>query len=136
MTPSAKKKILIIEDDQFLKRIYDIKLKKEGFEVKLASDGDEGIEKLKEGWKPELILLDLIMPKKNGFEVLEEIKMDNGLADIPVVILSNLGQEADIKRGIELGAVDFLVKTEFSIDAVVNKVKEYLAKAALKKSKG
>jgi len=85
------------------------------------------------GERPDLILLDLILPKKNGFEVLQEIKANPALADIPVVILSNLGQESDIKRGMELGAADFLVKMEYSIDAVANKIREYLVKDKLKK---
>ena len=121
-----------MEDDEFLKRVYNLKLAKEGFEVMLASDGDEAMVKLK-GERPDLILLDLILPKKNGFEVLQEIKANPALADIPVVILSNLGQESDIKRGMELGAADFLVKMEYSIDAVANKIREYLVKDKLKK---
>lgn len=121
----AKHTILIVEDDVFLMNLLTLKMRKENFEVVQAFDGVEAIEKLK-GVRPSLILLDLILPKKNGFEVLQEISQDPQLSNIPVVIISNLGQESDIARGKELGAIEYYVKARLSIDDLVNKVKEIL----------
>ena len=125
--PKSKSKILVIEDDQFLLKVYKNKLEEEGFEVALAVDGIEGFSKAKEN-KPELILLDLILPKKTGFEVLEDLKNDEATKGIPVMILSNLGQESDIEKGINMGAVDYIVKANYSINEVVARVKEQLAR--------
>lgn len=118
-------KVLIAEDDQFLLMAYSAKMKKAGFEAIIAADGDEAIAKAEES-QPDIILLDLVMPKKDGFEVLEAIKNNPKIKDTPVVILSNLGQEDDIKRGKELGAADYLVKSDISIKAVVEKINEVL----------
>jgi len=116
-------KVLVAEDDKFLMKVYETKLSKEGFEFIPASDGAMAISKI-ESEKPNIILLDLIMPNKNGFEVLETIKANPELKDIPVLILSNLGQESDIEKGIALGAVDFIVKSNMSIQEVVDKIRE------------
>jgi DNA-binding response OmpR family regulator len=122
---SKQLKVLVIEDDVFLLRILDVKLSREGLNVIKAVDGEQAVDlTLKE--IPDLILLDLILPKKDGFDVLREIKDNPKTQAIPVLILSNLGQEVDIERGLELGAVDYLVKTRFSINAVIEKVKQYL----------
>jgi two-component system alkaline phosphatase synthesis response regulator PhoP len=116
-------KILIVEDEFFLRNILEKKLQAEGFDVILASDGVEAVEKtVKE--VPDLILLDLILPKKNGFEVLEEIKKDPYLKDIPVIIISNLGQEIDIDRAKKFGVNEYLIKAHTSLDTVVEKIKE------------
>jgi len=122
-----QKKILLIEDDKFLNRAYKDGLERAGFEISTAVDGVSGLEKMK-AEKPNLVLLDLVMPGKNGFEVLEEMRMDEELKDIRVVILSNLGQETDVRKGKELGAVDYLIKTDWSMREVVEKVKYHLAK--------
>ena len=121
-------KVLLVEDDLFLSKILSSKFKKEGFLVELAMDGEEGLKKVK-SFAPDIILLDLIMPKKNGFEVLEEIKLNDKTKNIPVIILSNLGQNSDVSKGKELGAVDYLVKANFSLKEVVAKVREHLAKS-------
>lgn len=126
------KKILVVEDDRFLSKVYSKKLTKEGYDVSLAVEGSEAVRKVKEEL-PNLILLDLILPGKSGFEVLAEIKSDAKTSKIPVVILSNLGQEEDIRRGKELGAKDYLVKSNMSINEVVDKVKEHIAKIHLGK---
>lgn len=123
----ASKVILVVEDDRFLSRIYSTKLTKEGYEVVLAVEADEADRKLKEK-KPDLILLDLVLPKRSGFEFLEEIKQNADFKAIPVIILSNLGQEEDIARGKKLGAADYLVKANFSIQEVVEKIKKQLVK--------
>lgn len=122
-----QKKILMIEDDIFLRKIYRDKLSRAGFDFIEATNGEEGINKVIFE-KPDLVLLDLILPRKNGFDVLIEMKGDKSTKGIPVIILSNLGQESDIKRGLSLGAQDYLVKTDVSLSEVVDKVKEVLVK--------
>lgn len=130
-----KTKILIIEDDKFLVKALQDHLKRVGFVVVIAMDGEEGL-KLIISEKPDLILLDLILPKKGGFEVLAEISgnSDDEIKSIPILILSNLGQESDLKKGLELGAVGYLIKTDFSMKAIVKKIKECLAKRKVKKN--
>ena len=118
-------KILLVEDDLSLLKIYSNKLKISGFDVSMAITGDEALRKVKTEL-PDLVLLDLILPGKDGFMVLEEIKSDPKTKKIPVVILSNLGQESDIKRGKELGAIDYLVKSDIGLMDLVAKMKRYL----------
>ena len=125
------KKILMIEDDIFLRKIYRDKLTRAGFEFIEATNGEEGLSKVLSE-KPDLVLLDLILPRKNGFDVLAEMKMNVNVHHIPVVILSNLAQESDRKRGLALGAEDYLVKTEVTLAEVVEKVKVWLLKQANK----
>lgn len=116
-------KILIIEDDQILSDVLHRKLVKEGYEVFTAKDGEEGLEKTQE-IKPDLILLDIVMPKKDGFDVLEELRKNKKL--IPIIIISNSGQSVEISKAIALGAKDYLVKAEFDPEEVVLKVKKVL----------
>ena len=120
-------KILMIEDDKFLRKIYRDKLTRAGFDFIEATNGEEGLNKVISE-SPDLVLLDLILPRKNGFDVLIEMKRNENTKKIPVIILSNLGQESDIKRGLELGAQDYLVKPEISLSEVVDKVKEWIIK--------
>lgn len=120
----------MIEEDRFLRKIYRDKLSRLGFEFLEATNGEEGLNKII-AEKPDLVLLDLILPRKNGFDVLIDMKSNKNTDKIPVIILSNLGQESDIKRGLSLGAKDYLVKTEVSLSEVVNKVKEELVKAKI-----
>ncbi len=123
-----KKKVLIIEDDKFLIKLYGDTLRRNNFEVVDAATGGEGFHKaLKE--KPDLIILDLVLPRKSGFEVLSEIKTNSEIKDTPVIILSNLGQDSDIKRGKDLGAVSYLVKSDFSVNKLPEIVKEEIAKS-------
>ena len=120
-----KPTILLIEDDPFLSSVLRMKLEKESFKVIRAADGDEALNFLTEqGVKPDLILLDLILPKKNGFEVLETIRQDPLLEKLPVIIISNLGQPSDIERGKALGVIEYFVKARLSIEELVNKVKK------------
>jgi DNA-binding response OmpR family regulator len=123
-----KTKILIVEDDKFLIKLYSNKLRREGFEVTEAISGEEAMNKIF-GEKPNLILLDLVLPQKSGFEILSDIKLNPETKDIPVIILTNLGQESDVKRGLALGAVAYLVKTDFSINKLPEIVKEYLVRS-------
>lgn len=126
---STKAKILLAEDDKFISMAYQAGLESAEFEVLLASDGDEALNAIKKE-NINLVLLDLMMPKKNGFEFLEEINKDESLKKIPVIVLSNLGQESDIKRCKELGAVDYLIKANFSMQEVVDRVKDHLLNKA------
>lgn len=116
-------KILVIEDDKFLRELIARKLREENYEVSEAVDGEEGFQKVQEE-KPDLILLDLILPGIDGFEVLAKIKEDPTLAQIPVIILSNLGQRDDIEKGLRLGAIDFLVKAHFTPNEIIEKIKK------------
>lgn len=126
-----KQKILMIEDDHFLRKIYRDKLTRAGFEFIEATNGIEGTNKVISE-KPDLVLLDLMLPRKNGFDVLIDIRENKDTRNIPVIILSNLGQESDIKRGFSLGAKDYLVKSEINLSQVVQKVREWLTKEGVK----
>ena len=121
-------KILIIEDDQRINKVYMAKLSVEGIAVVTALDGEEGLRKVYSE-KPDLILLDLMLPRKSGFDILKEIKADPKVKDIPVLILSNLAQEKEIEEGLALGAEDYLVKTDYSIQQVMEKIKKALEKS-------
>lgn len=119
--PSAKK-ILIIEDDVFLGDVLVKKLADEGYTAYLARDGALGIKQLKE-LKPDLVLLDIILPTKSGYDVLEEKNADHTVSDIPVIVISNSGQPVEIDRAIKLGVKDYLVKAQFDPEEVLTKVK-------------
>ena len=119
------KKILLIEDDKFLRDLMNKKLLSMGYDVVAAADGESGLTMIKES-KPDVVLLDLILPGINGFEVLERAKKDPETASIPVIILSNLGQSEDIEKGLKLGAKDFLVKAHFTPQEIINKLKAIL----------
>ncbi len=118
-------KILVVEDDKFLRELISRKLSDEGFDITQAVDGEDGIEKIKQV-KPDLVLLDLILPSIDGFEVLSRIKEDPSVASIPVIILSNLGQKEEIEKGLSLGAVDFLIKAHFTPGEIIDKIKTLL----------
>jgi len=118
------KTVLLVEDDKFLSTLLKNRLEKEGFNILYAADGEEAINTLRENSvKPDLVLLDIILPKKNGFEVLEEIKLDLELKTLPIIIISNLGQDDDLARGKDLGALQYYVKAQTSIDDLVSKVR-------------
>lgn len=121
-------KILIIEDETVLLKVLAEKFENEKFDVVLAEDGEEGLLKVR-GSKPDMILLDIILPKKDGIEVLKELKADPELKDIPVIIISNLGSDEKIRETLQLGAVDYLIKTQHPINEVVERVQEHLRKA-------
>ena len=117
------KKILLIEDEEILINLLQKKLANEGYDISVARNGQEGLELIKE-IRPDLILLDIIMPKMGGFEVLEEMQKDQELKNIPVIIISNSGQPVEIDRAQKLGAKDWLIKTDFDPQEVIDKVKK------------
>lgn len=119
------KKILFVEDEPHLQKAVGEVLKQEGFEIFAALDGEEGL-KLARKEKPDLILLDLILPKKDGFEVLKELKTDKELKDISVIILTNLEGTGDVEKALNLGATTYLVKANYELEDIVAKVKEFL----------
>jgi len=119
------KKILIVEDDKFLRELIVQKLIKEGYDIAEAVDGEKGLKSIKDE-KPDLVLLDLILPGIDGFEVLAKMKEDVAMAQTPVIILSNLGQKDDIERGLKMGAVDYLIKAHFTPGEIIEKIKTVL----------
>jgi len=123
---AQKSIVLLIEDDNLLVRMYQDKFTVDGYKVVVALNGEEGLAKIKKE-KPTLILLDIMMPKLNGFEVLKKIKADPETKSIPVVLLTNLGGQDDAKKGLEMGAVAYLIKSDYTPDETVAKVKEILA---------
>lgn len=122
-----KVKILLIEDDPFLSSMYSTKFELENFLVYSAEDGEKGLEKAFSE-KPDIILLDVLMPKMNGFQVLEKLKANKETQPIPVIMLTNLNQKDDIEKGAALGAVDYLIKAHFMPSEVVDKIKKVIAK--------
>lgn len=124
-TAEKKKKVVVVEDEEALGRVYLIKLKQAGIEAVLAVNGEEGLDKIKSE-KPDLVLLDLMLPVHDGFWLLEEKRKIKDIRDIPVIVLSNLGQEQDKKRAEDLGVKDYLVKAEMSFKSITEKVKKFL----------
>lgn len=122
---SEEKYVLIIEDDSFYSNVYKTKIEKEGLSAVLASDGEEALKIAMEK-KPALVILDLVMPEKDGFQTLTEMSSDPNLKDIPVVVLSNLSQEEDIKYVMDLGAKEYIIKANIPINELIQKIKKYL----------
>jgi len=121
-------RILLAEDDRFLRKAAETALKRQGFTVLAAVDGEEAL-RIARTDAPHLILLDLIMPKLQGFEVLRALKADAATAAIPVIILSNLGQDSDVKQAMEAGAAGYFVKANLSLQDLVKRVVEVLGGA-------
>lgn len=120
-------KILIAEDDVFYQKFYTTKLQEKGFEIVLAIDGEDAIQKISESI-PDIILLDIIMPKKDGFEVLASIRSNAITQNIPVIIFSSLGQTNDIQKAINLGAKDYVNKSFYDFDLLLSKINAYTKK--------
>lgn len=121
----AMKKVLLVEDDKMIIDMYTLKFTQEGYEVVQAENGKDGLDFAKKNM-PDIILLDIILPQMDGFTVLKALKADAKTKGIPVVLLTNLGQDGDVKKGLELGAVDYLIKANFTPSQVVDKVKSVL----------
>lgn len=119
------KSILLVEDDPFIVDIYSTKLKQAGFNVDTAQDGKTAIEKLEEK-KPDLVVLDIVLPQVDGWEVLRTIKNNPDLKSLKVIVFSNLGQQEEIEKGIKLGSVKYLIKAHYTPSQVVDQIKELL----------
>lgn len=119
------KKILIVEDDKYLANAHRVKLTKSGFATMIAYDGEEAV-KTCSAFNPDLIILDLIMPNKDGFTVLAELKKNPALKDIPVIVTSNLSQKEDINRALSLGATDYIVKSNIDLNDLLTKINKLL----------
>ena len=122
------KKILLAEDDKFLRTVYQQKLsEKKEWTILVAEDGEQAMQMITTE-KPDLVIIDLMLPKKDGFQVITEMKQNETLKNIPIIISSALGQESDVKKGMDMGAVDYLTKTESTVGLIVEKVGEHLGK--------
>ena len=119
------KKILLVEDDKFLSEMYATKLTASGFDVEVSFDGQDALTKIKEK-KPDLILLDIVLPKMDGFELLQFLRKDDSTKEISVIILTNLGQKEEVEKGLKLGANDYIIKAHFTPTEVVAKAKKLL----------
>jgi len=120
-------KVLLVEDDEFFHKFYAFKLQEQGFEVAIAKNGLEGIAKLKE-FLPDLVLLDLIMPIKDGFDFLQEKRVLENVKNIPVIVFSTLGQEQDMQKAKSLGANDYINKSFFDFDNLLRKIFTFMPK--------
>ena len=118
--------ILLVEDDSFISGMYQTKLSSLGYQIELVEDGQAAWERISNGPLPDLVLLDVVLPKKDGFEVLEEIRGGKETKDLPVILLTNLGQKPDIERGVKLGADDYIIKAHFTPSEVVEKIQKVL----------
>lgn len=128
MSEQNKKTIIIVEDDVFLSDIYQTKFTEKGYDCLLAQDGKRCLSILESGVIPYVILLDIVMPKMDGLELLACIKNDEKYKNFSTILLSNLGQDSDIQKGIELGALAYLIKAHYTPSEVVKKVEEVLNK--------
>lgn len=125
MTDNQNVQVLVIEDDTFLSNIYKTKFEMEGFKVITAEDGEAGLKEAQKK-KPDIILLDILLPKMDGYLVLENLKKDPETKDIPVIMLTNLGQKDDVEKGLTMGAIDYLIKAHFKPSETVDKVRKAL----------
>jgi CheY-like chemotaxis protein len=124
-TPSTTK-ILIVEDDLFIRELYERQLGLAGYQVATAADGPEGLTKITE-FQPNLLLLDIMLPQMNGLDLLKTIKANEATKNIPVILLTNLGQDSVIKEGFSLGADGYLIKSAYTPDQIIEEVKKFLA---------
>jgi len=115
--------ILLVEDDPFLIDIYTTKLKESGFSVEVVSDGDAVLRKIREN-KPDLVILDIVLPQIDGWEILRKIKSEPEFKNLKVIILSNLGQKEEVEKGIKLGAVKYLIKAHYTPSQVIKEIKK------------
>ncbi len=125
MFKDKPKKILLIEDEELIITLLQRKLEKEGYKVSVARNGVEGMEKMRED-KPDLILLDIVMPRMGGFEVMGEMRKEKELRVIPIIIISNSGQPVELDRAKKMGVRDWLIKTEFDPKEVLSKVRKQI----------
>ncbi|MCK5085332.1 response regulator [Candidatus Parcubacteria bacterium] len=124
-------RVLLVEDDDFLRDICEIKLKKEGFNVTTSADGIDAFKKIKD-IKPQLVLLDVILPGMDGFDILKQTKENVETTLIPIIMLTNLGQNDEVQKGLDMGAEDYIIKAHFTVDEIVEKVRSIIKKNKIK----
>ena len=127
MATAEKINVLIVEDDSFLANIYKTKFEMEGFKINVSENGEAALIDVKKK-KPAIILLDILLPKLDGFAVLLKLKEDKDTKDIPVILLTNLGQKDDVQKGLDMGAVDYLIKAHFTPTDVLERMKKLFPK--------
>lgn len=118
--------ILLVEDDSFISGMYQTKLTSLGYSVEIQDEGQAAWDRLQQDPLPDLLLLDVVLPKKDGFEILEGLRADDRTKNLPVILLTNLGQKPDVERGIKLGADDYIIKAHYTPSEVVEKIKAIL----------
>lgn len=126
MSNDKKRTVMIVEDDPFVMDIYETKLTQEGFDVVLATNGLEAMKKLEEGIRPDVMLLDIMMPYKDGLEVLKDVRSQKKWKNISIILLTNLSQKEEVEEGLNLGANDYLIKSHFTPSEVLEKVNSHL----------
>ena len=122
MTAEHNAKIVLVEDDSFISGMYFTKLASLGFNVEIIEDGESAWQRLQQDPLPDLLLLDVVLPKRDGFEVLEALRKEDRTKELPVILLTNLGQKPDVERGMKLGADDYIIKAHFTPSEVVDKI--------------
>ncbi|MBU0546832.1 response regulator [Patescibacteria group bacterium] len=122
---NKQKNILLVEDDPFIIDIYSTKLKEAGFDVQSSTDGEDALKKIKDG-NPDLILLDIVLPKLTGLECLKQIKSFPQFKDIPIIILSNLGQKYEVEKGLQMGANKYLIKAHYTPSEIIKEIKQII----------
>ena len=125
----TKANILLIEGDSFISGMYFTKLSSLGFQVEVIEDGEAAWNRLQVDPLPDLVLLDIVLPKKDGFEILEQARKSDRTAHVPIILLTNLGQKPDVERGIKLGANDYIIKAHYTPTEVVEKITKLLESA-------
>jgi DNA-binding response OmpR family regulator len=129
MAEDPAKSILLVEDDSFISGMYKTKLSGIGWSVEVIEDGEAAWQRIKQDPLPDLLLLDIVLPKKDGFEILEELRGEDRTKNLPVILLTNLGQKPDVERGMKLGANDYIIKAHYTPSEVVDKITKLLAGA-------
>lgn len=122
----SKRKIMIVEDDMFIRDIYKVRFEQEDFEVTMAENGMVAVEKLEQGYLPEIMLLDIMMPGMDGIQVLKKVKSDERWKDLPIMMLTNISEKEKVNEAMDLGVKDFLIKSHFTPSEVVQKVNALL----------
>ncbi|KKU52191.1 MAG: hypothetical protein A3H69_03120 [Candidatus Sungbacteria bacterium RIFCSPLOWO2_02_FULL_47_9] len=128
MATQKRTKVLVVDDDQFISEMYILKLRESGFDAESAADGVAALEKIKKN-EPAIVLLDIVLPNMDGFDILKKLADEKLLKKTSVVLLSNLGEKKDIEKGLALGAIDYIVKAHFTPSEVVERVEKILKKA-------
>lgn len=128
--PNTKVSILLIEDDSFISGMYRLKLTNLGYNVEVIEDGEAGEQRIAQDPLPDLLLLDIVLPKRDGFEILEGLRKNDRTKNLPVILLTNLGQKPDVERGLKLGANDYIIKAHYTPTEVVEKITKIMGGSA------